>query len=44
MPAQRVFHVVWVKTNHGIGAGVTEKADAEVIYTGAQLAVKAPFF
>jgi alpha-D-xyloside xylohydrolase len=38
---ERKFRIVFVDETHGIGGGVSEKADAEVIYKGGELKVRA---
>jgi hypothetical protein len=40
MLTQRVFNVVIVTQNHGIGGQTTATPDAKITYTGAQVSVK----
>jgi alpha-D-xyloside xylohydrolase len=42
MLAKRMFHIVWVRKNHGAGEEVVDKADADVSYEGHAVTVKAP--
>jgi alpha-D-xyloside xylohydrolase len=39
MLASRTFHIVFVGTNHGVGADFTEHADKTVTYAGKQIVV-----
>jgi len=39
MLASRTFHIVFVGTNHGIGADFTEHPDKTVLYAGKQIVV-----
>jgi len=39
MLASRTFHIVFVGTNHGVGADFTERADKTVTYAGKQIVV-----
>ena len=40
MLRERTFHVVFVRRDHGVGVGETEKPDQVVRYSGAALVVK----
>jgi alpha-D-xyloside xylohydrolase len=37
MDQKKVFNIVYVKSNHGIGEAKTETPDCQLIYTGAQV-------
>ena len=41
MPEKRIFHIVWVGAQHGIGEDVSTHTDATVDYTGKAVSVKA---
>jgi len=42
MLRERTFRIVWVKPEHGVGIDSTDKADAEVRYSGNMLSIPAP--
>ena len=39
MLAKRTFHIVFVEKNHGVGGGLTEKADKTISYSGTKMTV-----
>jgi alpha-D-xyloside xylohydrolase len=37
MDQKKVFNIVYVKSNHGVGEAITATSDCQLIYTGAQV-------
>ncbi len=37
MDQKKVFNIVYVKSNHGVGEGQTENPDCQLVYAGAQI-------
>jgi len=42
MDAKKVFNVVYVKSNHGVGGTVTAQPDSQIIWDGASVGVMSP--
>jgi hypothetical protein len=40
MLEKRTFRIVFVSKNHGVGGGLTEKADKTISYSGQKITVK----